>query len=143
MKTLNIFTANLEGKALRTEKSLTKKAVHASLQDYEAAIDAAFRQVVKSTDRRARNTANAAKGKYQTAVAVVAACYPYQTEAGLLLTKKAIKDADGKTTGRVWAAKKLTAAAARGIVDAALKNFISGVGTPAITIGEIGADVEK
>ena len=138
MKQVNLFTSNLEGKQLRNEKSLTKKAVNAALQDFERAIDGAFNAVVKSEDRRARNVANAAKGKYHTALQVVANCYPYQTEGGLLLCKKA--DEEGT---KYWQAKKLTAAAARGIVRDALKNFTNFVGAPEIQVHEIGAKVEK
>lgn len=137
MKRINLFTANLTGKALIAEKSETKKAVRAALADYEATINSAFTQVIKSTDIRCRNVANAAKGKYGTAIDVVAACYPYQTKAGVLAAKG--KDADGV---KVWKEKKLTAAAARGIVKASLDNFTKGVGTPEVATVEIGAPVE-
>lgn len=137
MKQINLFSANLEGKQLRSEKSLTKKAVSEALRDFEKAIDGAFNAVIKSTDRRARNVANAAKGKYQTALAVVAACYPYQTEDGVLCCKRT-NEADV----RVWCERKLTAPAARGIVRDALKCFTDGVGTPNVTIVTLGAAVE-
>ena len=140
MKQVNLFTSNLEGKQLRSEKSLTKKAVSAALQDYEKAIEGAFNAVIKSEDRRARNVANAAKGKYHTALQVVANCFPYQTEGGLLLCKKA---AGEDTDVKVWAEKKLTAAAARGIVREALKNFTNFVGAPEIQVHEVGEKVEK
>lgn len=138
MKQINLFTSNLEGKQLRSEKSLTKKAVNAALQDFEKAIEGAFNAVIKSEDRRARNVANAAKGKYHTALQVVSNCYPYQTEGGTLLCKKA---ADDDT--KVWAEKKLTAAAARGIVRDALKNFTNFVGAPEVQVHEVGEKVEK
>ena len=138
MKNVNLFTSNLEGKQLRSEKSLTKKAVNVALQDYEKAIDGAFNAVIKSEDRRARNVANAAKGKYHTALQVIANCYPYQTEDGTLLCKKA--DEEGE---KYWQAKKLTAAAARSIVRDALKNFTNFVGAPEIQMHEIGEKVEK
>lgn len=139
-KEINLFTSCLQGKELVTEKSLTKKAINAALQNYEDAINAAFTVVIKSPDKRARNVANAAKGKYQTALAVVANCFPFQTEDGTLCTKKAKSDEDDT---KIWAAKKLTAAAARGIVRDSLKNFTNGVGTPTITKVKIGASVEK
>lgn len=137
MKQVNLFTSNLTGKQLITEKSETKKAVKAALADYEKAIDGAFNAVIKSDDRRARNVANAAKGKYHTAVDVVANCYPYQTAAGVLACK-------GKDENdiKVWKEKKLTAAAARGIVKASLDNFTKFVGVPVVTAVEIGKPVE-
>lgn len=139
MKTINLFTANLTGKTLVQEKAASRKAVHASLQDFAKAIDGAFTAVIKSDDKRARNVANAAKGKYQTALAVVTNCYPYQTKDGVLLGKKSVTDADGDVVGKIWNEKKLTAAAARGIVKSALDNFIKGVGVAVVeyhTIGE-------
>lgn len=137
MKQVNLFTSNLTGKQLINEKSETKKAVKAALADYEATINSAFTQVIKSTDKRCRNVANAAKGKYQTAIDVVAHCFPYQTKAGELAGK-------GKNENdiKVWKAKKLTAAAARGIVKASLDNFTKFVGSPVITYVEIGKPVE-
>ena len=137
MKQVNLFTSNLTGKQLVTEKSETKKAVKAALADYEATINSAFTQVIKSTDKRCRNVANAAKGKFRTALDVVANCYPYQTKAGVLACKG--KNADEV---KVWKAKKLTAAAARGIVKASLDNFTKYVGAPVITYVEIGKPVE-
>ena len=137
MKAINLFSSNLEGKALRHEISETKKAVSQALRDYEGSINAAFTQVVKSTDKRSRDCANAAKGKYSTAVAVVAACYPYQTTDGTLCRRATLDD--GR---KVWAEKKLTAAAARGIVRDSLKNFTAGVGTPSVSVVVIGAPVE-
>lgn len=137
MAKINLFTSNLTGKQLITEKSETKKAVKAALADYESTINSAFTQVVKSTDIRCRNLANAAKGKYQTAIDVVANCYPYQTKTGILASK-------GKNENdvKVWKEKKLTAAAARGIVKAALDNFTKFVGNPEITYVELGKPVE-
>ena len=137
MKQINLFTANLAGKELRKEKSETKKSINAALADYEKTIDAEFTKVIKSEDKRARNCANAAKGKYKTALQVVANCFPYQTKDGVLCCKKSDNDV------KVWSAKKLTAAAARSIVRESLKNFTNFVGAPEITIVEIGAKVEK
>jgi hypothetical protein len=138
MKQINLFTSNLEGKQLRNEKSLTKKAVNAALADFEKAIEGAFNAVIKSEDRRARNVANAAKGKYHTALQVVNNCFPYQTEDGTLLCKKANEEGE-----KFWQAKKLTAAAARGIVRDSLKNFTNFVGAPEIQVHEEGDKVEK
>ena len=137
MKQINLFTSNLEGKALKHEISETKKAVSQALRDYEGSINAAFTQVIKSADKRSRDCANAAKGKFGTAVAVVAACFPYQTESGILCRKRTTEEG-----ARIWDEKKLTAAAARGIVRDALKNFAAGVGTPSVQVVVIGAPVE-
>ena len=138
MKQVNLFTSNLEGKQLRSEKSLTKKAVSAALQDFEKAIEGAFNAVIKSEDRRARNVANAAKGKYKTALQVITNCYPYQTADGTLLCKKNNEDGE-----KYWQPKKLTAAAARGIVRDSLKNFTNFVGAPEVQVHEVGEKVEK
>ncbi len=139
MTKINLFTSNLTGKQLISEKSETKKAVRAALADYEATINSAFTQVIKSTDRRCRNVANAAKGKYKTALEVVANCYPYQTKSGVLAAKGARSKEDDT---KVWKAKKLTATAARGIVKSSLDNFTKFVGCPEITLVEIGKPVE-
>lgn len=138
MKNVNLFTSNLEGRALVSEKAATRKATAAALANFAASIDAEFTKVIKDPDRRARNVANAAKGRYQTAAAVVANCFPYQTAAGALLTRAAVRDDAGTVTGHVWQVKKLTAAAARGIVRAALDNFTKTVGAPVVERHEIG-----
>lgn len=138
MSTINLFKSNLTGKELRKEKSETKKAVNEALRSYERAIEGAFNAVIKSEDRRARNVANAAKGKYRTALDVVANCFPYQSEDGTLCCKKTSEDGD-----KVWAAKKLTAAAARGIVRDALKNFTNFVGAPEVVRVVIGGKVSE
>lgn len=140
MKAINLFTANLEGRALIQEKAATRKATAAALANFAASIDAEFTKVIKDQDRRARNVANAAKGRYQTALNVVAACYPYQTAGGVLLTRAAVRDDAGNITGHVWQVKKLTAAAARGIVRAALDNFTKTVGAPVVERHEPGED---
>ena len=162
MKAINLFTANLEGRALIQEKAATRKATAAALADFAASINAEFTKVVKDQDRRARNVANAAKGRYQTAINVVAACYPYQTAVpvvtetpktettprvvtvtgGVLLTRAAVRDDVGTVTGHVWQVKKLTAAAARGIVRAALDNFTKTVGAPVVEVHAAGDPVK-
>lgn len=139
MKNLNLFTSNLSGKQLISEKSLTRKATNEALANFASAIEAAFNQVIKSEDRRARNVANAAKGKYRTALHVVEACYPFQTSEGVLCTRKLMEESDV----RIWVEKKLTAAAARGIVRDSLNNFTKGVGTPEVQVVKIGEAVVK
>lgn len=161
-KSVNLFTSNLQGRALVAEKAATRKATAAALANFAASIEAEFTKVIKDRDQRARNVANAAKGRYQTAINVVAACYPYQTAApvvtespktetaprvvtvngGELLTRAAVKDEGGNITGRVWAAKKLTAAAARGIVKAALDNYTKTVGAPVVEVHAIGESID-
>lgn len=138
MKAINLFTANLEGRALIQEKAATRKATAAALANFAASIDAEFTKVIKDQDRRARNVANAAKGRYQTAAAVVENCFPYQTAGGELLTRAAVRDDAGTVTGHVWQVKKLTAAAARGIVRASLDNFTRTVGAPVVERHEPG-----
>lgn len=142
MKTVNLFTSNLEGRARVQEIAATRKATAAALANFAASIDAEFTKVIKDPDRRARNVANAAKGRYQTAAAVVANCFPYQTAAGELLTRAAVRDEAGTVTGHVWAVKKLTAAAARGIVRDSLNNFTKTVGAPMVEVHAAGAPVE-
>lgn len=140
MKQINLFTSNLEGRALIAEKAATRKATAAALANFAASINAEFTKVIKDPDRRARNVANAAKGRYQTAAAVVANCFPYQTADGMLLTRAAVREFDGTVTGYVWTEKKLTAAAARGIVRAALDNFTKTVGAPVVEHHELGEE---
>ena len=86
MANINLFTSNLQGKALVSEKSATKKAIVTVLANYEESINAEYSKVVKSKEKRVRNVANAAKGKYKKALDVVANCYPYQTKEGKLAT---------------------------------------------------------
>lgn len=142
MANINLFTSNLTGRALVIEKSATRKATAAALANFAASIDAEFTKVIKDTDRRARNVANAAKGRYQTAAAVVANCFPYQTAAGELLTRAAVRGESGTVTGHVWTLKKLTASAARGIVRAALDNFTKTVGAPVVEYHAAGDPVK-
>ena len=138
MKYVNLFKSNLEGKQLRSEKSLTKKATAAALSDFEKSLDAELTKVIKAEDRRARNVGNAAKGQYKTAIQLVVNCFPYQTASGLLCRRHTLEDGT-----KVWAEKKLTAAAARGIIRDSLKNFTENVGKPVVTRVAIGEVIEK
>lgn len=142
MKQINLFTSNLEGRARIQEISKTNKATAAALANFAASIDAEFTKVIKDQDRRARNVANAAKGKYQTAAGVVANCFPYQTAAGELLTKVVTKDETGAVASKTWEIKKLTRAAAAGIVKDSLKNFTRTIGAPVVEIHAAGDPVE-
>lgn len=139
MRTINLFTSNLEGKALVSEKAATRKATALALADFAKSIEAEFTKVIKAEDRRARNVANAAKGKYKTALQVITECFPFQTKDGVLCCKRLNEDG----TAKVWAAKKLTAAAARSIVRESLNNFTKYVGKPVVTIVTIGEPVES
>lgn len=138
MAQVNLFKSNLSGKALKSEKAAVKKAVNEVLKSYEKTLDSAFTQVIKSDEKRARDCANAAKGKYKTALDVVSNCFPYQTKEGVLACKG--KNADDV---KIWKEKKLTAAAARGIIRESLKNFTQFVGAPEVTVVTIGAAIEK
>lgn len=138
MANINLFTSNLQGKALVSEKSATKKAIVSVLANYEESINAEYGKVIKSKEQRVRNVANAAKGKFKTALEVVANCYPYQTKDGKLAAKG--KDENGT---KVWKEKKLSAAAARGIVRDALKHFTDTIGKPEITFVTIGSVIEN
>lgn len=142
MATINLFTSNLAGRALVSEKAATRKATAAALANFAASINAEFTKVIKDPDRRARNLGNAMKGRYGSAIEAVAACFPYQTAAGELLTRAAVRDEAGTVTGHVWALKKLTAAAARGIVRASMDNFTRTVGAPVVEFHAAGDPVE-
>ena len=126
----------MTAKAVISAKATDKKAVHTALANAAKMMEAAFSAIVKADDKRARNVANAAKGRYQSAVAIVAACFPYQTADGRLLRKA--KTDDGRT---IWAEKAVTAVAARGLLRASIDNFISGNGQPVVAVYEIGAEV--
>lgn len=132
---INIFKSveGLSKKAVKNAKCETKKAVNKSLADFATAIEAAALQVQKSTDKRARDCYNAAKGRYGTALQIVQSCYPFQTAAGELLCKK--KDTEGV---KRYELKKLTAAAARGIVRESLRNFTDTLGAPVVVVREVG-----
>ena len=138
MANINLFTSNLQGRALANEKSATKKAIISVLANYEESINAEYSKVVKSKEQRVRNVANAAKGKFKTALDVVANCYPYQTKDGKLAAKG--KNENGE---KIWKEKKLSAAAARGIVRDSLKHFTDTIGKPEITIIVLGSVIEK
>ena len=130
-------TSTLTAKAVITAKAADKKAITKALADAAKMLEAAFAAVVKADDKRARNVANAAKGRYQSAAAIVANCWPNQTAEGLLLRKA--KADDGRI---IWAEKAVTAVGARGLLREALKNFIAGNGQPAVAVHTLGAEVE-
>jgi len=105
---------NLSKKQVNTERAKEKNNVRETLKNFELSLNSAFKQLT-ATGSTARNAANACKGTYKTALEVVAACYPYQTENGQLCTKTK----DG------YKLRKLSGTAtAYAIVKTAVCNFI-------------------
>lgn len=80
---------NMTKKEVINARSTEKKNVRTTLADFALSIESAYKQLT-ATGSTARNAANACKGTYKTALAVVVNCYPYQTATGELCTK--IKD---------------------------------------------------
>ena len=76
---------NLTKKEIIAGRSTEKKNVRSTLADFALSLESAYKQLT-ATGSTARNAANACKGTYKTAVAVVANCYPYQTATGELCT---------------------------------------------------------
>lgn len=105
---------NLTKKEIIQGRAAEKKNVRTTLADFALSIESAYKQLT-ATGSTARNAANACKGTYKTAVAVVASCYPYQTADGTLCAKT-------KTGYKV---KKLGGtASAYSVVKMAVCNFI-------------------
>ena len=77
---------NLTKKEIINARSNEKKQVRFTLADFALSLESAYKQLT-ATGSTARNAANACKGTYKTAVAVVANCFPYQTKDGELCTK--------------------------------------------------------
>ena len=77
---------NLTKKEIIAGRSNAKKEVRTTLADFALSLDSAYKQLT-ATGSTCRNSANACKGTYKTAVLVVANCYPYQTKDGELCTK--------------------------------------------------------
>ena len=105
---------NLSKKQVITARAEEKRNVRSTLADFGLSLESAYRQLT-ATGSTSRNSANATKGVFRTAVNVVANCYPYQTAAGELCTKTR----DG------FKVRKLSGtAAAYSIVKMAVCNFI-------------------
>lgn len=158
----NLFTSStLTKKQTKELQVATNKETARALNDFFKSIEAEFAKVIKDKEINVRNLANATKGKYQTAINVVSACFPYQdktpivkityddngkqivnVEAGALMCKKAVKNEAGEITGYIWDYKKLTASGARGIVRESLKNYTNSVGHPVVNVVNAGAVVE-
>lgn len=77
---------NLTKKEIITGRATEKKNVRTTLADFALSLESAFKQLT-ATGAPSRNAANACKGTYKNAVAVVANCYPYQTATGELCAK--------------------------------------------------------
>lgn len=77
---------NLTKKEIINGRATEKKNVRSTLADFALSLDSAYKQLT-ATGSTARDAANACKGTYKTAIAVVANCYPYQTATGELCTK--------------------------------------------------------
>lgn len=77
---------NLTKKEIINGRAIEKKNVRSTLADFALSLDSAYKQLT-ATGSTARNAANACKGTYKTALAVVVNCYPYQTATGELCTK--------------------------------------------------------
>lgn len=77
---------NLTKKEINTGRATEKRNVKETLANYSLSIESAYKQLT-ATGSTCRNSANACKGTYKSALAVVANCYPYQTATGELCTK--------------------------------------------------------
>lgn len=147
MKANNLFTqsAIMAKKAVIVAKSETKKEARETLAVFATALASEFGRLTKSESKRVRDCVNAMRSKYpantelpkdaravRQAIDIVAACYPFQTADGVLLSKAADKDEDGNITRRYWSERKLTAAAARSIVLACVNNYTNTIGAPVV-----------
>lgn len=154
----NLFTqsATMTKKSIIVAKSTTKREARETLAQFGTALAAEFGRLTKSTSKEVRDCVNAMRSKYpankdikdnnaravRQAVDIVAACYPYQTTDGVLLRKVTERDEDGNVIRRYWDEKKLTAAAARGIVLDCVKNFTNTIGAPSVEVHAIDEDVK-
>lgn len=156
MKTNNLFTqsAIMSKKAVITAKSETKKEARETLAVFATALASEFGRLTKSESKRVRDCVNAMRSKYpantelpkdaravRQSIDIIAACYPFQTENGILLSKCTEKDEDGNVIRRYWCARKLTAAAARSIVLACVNNYTNTIGTPVVERHEAGETI--
>ena len=156
MKSTNLFTqsALMTKKAVIVAKSETKKEARETLAVFATALSSEFARLTKSESKRVRDCVNAMRSKYpantelpkdaravRQAIDIVAACYPYQTTDGVLLSKATDKDKDGNITRRYWSERKLTAAAARSIVLACVNNYTNTVGVPVVERHEVNETI--
>ena len=155
MKT-NLFTqsALMTKKAVIIAKSETKKDARETLAVFATALASEFGRLTKSESKRVRDCVNAMRSKYPAntelpkdaravhqAFDIVAACYPFQTPNGVLLTKATDKDEDGNIVRKYWNERKLTAASARSIVLACVNNYTNTIGAPVVERHEEGETI--
>ena len=121
---------NLTKKEIIKGRAAEKNNVRTTLANFAMSIESAYKQLT-ATGSTARNAANACKGTYKTALAVVENCYPYQTADGVLCAK----------TKTGYKAKTLRGTAtAYNVVKTAVCNFIdykTGRRSELVTIVEI------
>lgn len=152
----NLFTqsATMSKKSIVVAKSTTKREARETLAVFATALASEFGRLTKSESKSVRDCINAMRSKYpantelpkdaravRQAIDIVAACYPFQTADGVLLRKVTEGDEDGNVTRRYWDEKKLTAAAARGIVLDCVKNFTNTIGAPAVEAHAVGEEI--
>lgn len=152
MKSNNLFTqsALMSKKAVIVAKSETKKEARETLAVFATALVSEFGRLTKSESKRVRDCVNAMRSKYpantelpkdaravRQSIDIVAACYPFQTNDGVLLAKCADKDEDGNVIRKYWGERKLTAAAARSIVLACVNNYTNTIGAPVVERHEV------
>ena len=156
MKTNNLFTQStlMSKKAVVTAKSETKRGARETLAVFATALASEFGRLTKSESKRVRDCVNAMRSKYpantelpkdgravRQAIDIVAACYPYQTATGVLLSKCTEKDEDGNIVRKYWGEKKLTPAAARSIVLACVNNYTNTIGAPVVERHEVNETI--
>ena len=137
-------------KAVIVAKSETKKEARETLAVFATALASEFGRLTKSESKRVRDCVNAMRSKYpantelpkdaravRQSIDIVAACYPFQTNDGVLLAKCADKDEDGNVIRKYWGERKLTAAAARSIVLACVNNYTNTIGAPVVERHEV------
>lgn len=152
MKSNNLFTqsALMSKKAVIVAKSETKKEARETLAVFATELASEFGRLTKSESKRVRDCVNAMRSKYpantelpkdaravRQSIDIVAACYPFQTNDGVLLAKCADKDEDGNVIRKYWGERKLTAAAARSIVLACVNNYTNTIGAPVVERHEV------
>ena len=152
MKSGNLFTASalMSKKSIIVAKSETKREARETLAVFATALASEFGRLTKSESKRVRDCVNAMRSKYpantelpkdaravRQAIDIVAACYPFQTNDGVLLSKATDKDEDGNITRHYWSERKLTAAAARSIVLACVNNYTNTIGAPVVERHEV------
>lgn len=148
----NLFTqsALMTKKAVIVAKSETKREARETLAVFATALASEFGRLTKSESKRVRDCINAMRSKYpantelpkdaravRQSIDIVAACYPYQTAEGVLLSKATEKDEDGNVVRKYWNERKLTAAAARSIVLACVNNYTNTIGAPVVERHEV------